>query len=108
MLEARIRIRSNNTQQPIISTQDIVSCSAYSQGCEGGFPYLVAGKYARDFGVTEEACYPYNGADSACTPNPQPGCNPQRWHTEGTHDDRHTSLSAYEQMHLTSLLEEGA
>jgi cathepsin C len=29
MMEARIRVRSNNTQQPILSTQDVVSCSLY-------------------------------------------------------------------------------
>lgn len=28
-------------------------------GCEGGFPYLIAGKYAQDFGLVEESCYPY-------------------------------------------------
>ena len=25
--------------------QDIVSCSALAQGCEGGFPYLIAGRW---------------------------------------------------------------
>lgn len=38
-------------------------------GCEGGFPYLVSGKYAQDFGVVEEHCYPYLGVDtSTCAP----------------------------------------
>ncbi|XP_048454020.1 dipeptidyl peptidase 1 [Rhincodon typus] len=67
MLEARIRIRTNNTQTPILSTQQIVSCSQYSQGCEGGFPYLIAGKYAQDFGLVEEHCFPYVGMDTPCT-----------------------------------------
>ena len=43
MLEARFRVASNNTQTPVLSPQDIVECCNYSQGCEGGFPYLVAG-----------------------------------------------------------------
>lgn len=81
MLEARIRIRSNMTQQPFLSNQDVVSCSPYSQGCNGGFPYLVAGKYGRDYGFTEEACFPYKAADLECKPNPQPSCNPRRWYT---------------------------
>jgi cathepsin C len=81
MLEARIRIRSKNAKQPILSPQDVLSCSNYAQGCSGGFPYLIAGKYGRDYGLLEEACYPYQGIDSACTPNPQPGCNRQRWMT---------------------------
>ena len=36
MFEARVRILSNGTKTPVFSTQDIVSCSEYSQGCEGG------------------------------------------------------------------------
>ncbi len=35
-------------------------------GCEGGFPYLIAGKYAEDFGLVEESCYPYKGRDDPC------------------------------------------
>lgn len=65
MLEARIRIRTNNTENPIFSPQQVVSCSEYSQGCDGGFPYLI-GKYAQDFGVVEESCFPYIGKDSPC------------------------------------------
>uniref|UniRef100_A0A915K5N2 Peptidase C1A papain C-terminal domain-containing protein n=1 Tax=Romanomermis culicivorax TaxID=13658 RepID=A0A915K5N2_ROMCU len=30
MLEARYRIRSNNTRQPIFSPQDVIECSEYS------------------------------------------------------------------------------
>ena len=36
MFEARVRIMSNGSVTPVFSTQDIVSCSEYSQGCEGG------------------------------------------------------------------------
>ncbi|XP_011676840.1 dipeptidyl peptidase 1 isoform X1 [Strongylocentrotus purpuratus] len=67
MLESRLRIATNNSIQLVFSTQDVVSCSEYSQGCEGGFPYLVAGKYAEDFGVVEESCYPYEGTDISCS-----------------------------------------
>ncbi|XP_054829743.1 dipeptidyl peptidase 1 [Eublepharis macularius] len=66
MMEARIRILSNNTQTPVLSPQQIVSCTEYAQGCMGGFPYLV-GKYAQDFGVAEESCLPYTGVDSPCS-----------------------------------------
>ncbi|XP_041114514.1 dipeptidyl peptidase 1 [Polyodon spathula] len=70
MLEARIRILTNNTQTPVFSTQQVVSCSEYSQGCDGGFPYLI-GKYIQDFGVVEEKCFPYIGKDSPCTLKPE-------------------------------------
>ena len=70
MLEARFRLMTNNTMQTYFSPQDIVSCSKYSQGCEGGFPYLIAGKYAEDFGVVEEACNMYRAHDSTCQEKP--------------------------------------
>nr|XP_003219399.1 PREDICTED: dipeptidyl peptidase 1 [Anolis carolinensis] len=66
MLESRIRILTNNSQTPTLSPQKVVSCSQYSQGCDGGFPYLIAGKYAQDFGVVEEDCFPYTATDSPC------------------------------------------
>ncbi|KAK6994022.1 dipeptidyl peptidase 1-like isoform X2 [Biomphalaria glabrata] len=69
MDEARVRIQTNNTQQPVFSTQDIVECSPYSQGCNGGFPYLISGKYAEDYGLVLEECNPYKGVDGKCQTN---------------------------------------
>ncbi|XP_054719292.1 LOW QUALITY PROTEIN: dipeptidyl peptidase 1-like [Uloborus diversus] len=66
MLESRLRIMTNNSLKVTFSPQDIVSCSDYSQGCEGGFPYAIAGKYAQDFGVVPEDCFPYEGHDGDC------------------------------------------
>ncbi|KAG1652911.1 Dipeptidyl peptidase 1 [Nymphon striatum] len=63
MLEARLRIATNNKNKVILSPQDIVGCSEYSQG---GFPYLIAGKYAQDFGVVSEKCFHYKGHDTKC------------------------------------------
>ena len=67
MLEARVKILTNNTASPVFSPQDVVSCSPLSQGCDGGFPYLVAGRYAKDYGVVAEDCNPYGGKDGACS-----------------------------------------
>ncbi|XP_075054810.1 dipeptidyl peptidase 1-like [Mixophyes fleayi] len=67
MLESRIRVMTRLQQKPILSPQQVVSCSNYSQGCDGGFPYLIAGKYAQDFGIVEDADFPYTGSDSPCT-----------------------------------------
>ncbi|GFY38191.1 dipeptidyl peptidase 1 [Trichonephila inaurata madagascariensis] len=66
MLESRLRIQTNNKVQVVFSPQDIVGCSKYSQGCSGGFPYLIAGKYAQDFGVVAEECFPYEYKDDSC------------------------------------------
>lgn len=74
MLEARVRISSNGTMQPVFSTQDVVSCSKYSQGCDGGFPYLIAGNYGQDFGIVEESCFPYQGKDSISCSRERQGC----------------------------------
>jgi len=65
-IEARIRIATNNKKQPVLSTQQVVDCSPYGQGCEGGFPYLIAGRWAKDFGFVDEECYKYEGADNTC------------------------------------------
>ncbi|RWS06917.1 Dipeptidyl peptidase 1-like protein [Dinothrombium tinctorium] len=66
MIESRLKVQTNNTVNLQLSTQDIVSCSRYSQGCEGGFPYLVAGKYGQDYGFIQEKCDPYVGSDVPC------------------------------------------
>ncbi|XP_005091689.1 dipeptidyl peptidase 1 isoform X2 [Aplysia californica] len=71
MAEARVRIQTNNTQTPVFSPQDIVECSEYSQGCAGGFPYLIGGKYAEDFGLVLEKCNPYTGKNGKCQTDPK-------------------------------------
>jgi len=64
-LEARFRIASKNTFQPVFSSQNILDCSIYNQGCAGGYPYLVM-KHAHEFGIVEDACSTYQGRDSKC------------------------------------------
>jgi len=60
MIASRIRVKTMNREKPHLSSQKVLSCSAYSQGCKGGFPFLV-GKYAQDFGMTEYEKEPYQG-----------------------------------------------
>ena len=64
MLESRLAIASGGRERPTLSVQEILSCSAYSQGCLGGFPYLV-GKYLTDVGVVSEQCFPTTDAATA-------------------------------------------
>ncbi|XP_034247774.1 dipeptidyl peptidase 1-like [Thrips palmi] len=66
MMEARLRIRVNNTRTLSLSPQDVVSCSGLSQGCDGGIPFLIGGRYAQDYGMVPEQFAPYTGRDSAC------------------------------------------
>jgi cathepsin C len=67
MNEARWRIWKNKTDSSVTySVQDILDCSQYSQSCNGGFAYLVSGKYGEDFGLTRESCNPYVGVRNDC------------------------------------------
>ena len=75
MFEARARVQTNNNWQPLFSEQEITSCSDYSQGCSGGFPYLIS-KYGQDFGIVDENCYNYTATDDECLAV-DPTC--QRW-----------------------------
>ncbi|KAA3670141.1 cathepsin C, partial [Paragonimus westermani] len=72
-LEARVRLWSNFTREPILSPQDIVDCSPYSEGCDGGFAYLIGGKYAEVFGIPEEKCDPYTARKADKCPT-KPDC----------------------------------
>jgi len=93
-IEARIRIATNNQHQPVLSTQQVVDCSPYSQGCEGGFPYLIAGKWGQDFGFVEEKAYPYEGKDAKCR---DPGLKEFMKDSEGIefHDEAHFTQRYY-------------
>eukprot|EP00301_Raphidiophrys_heterophryoidea_P027933 c9899_g1_i3.p1 GENE.c9899_g1_i3~~c9899_g1_i3.p1 ORF type:complete len:566 (-),score=106.00 c9899_g1_i3:161-1858(-) len=81
MVEARIRIKTNNTLQVKLSPQSILSCSVYSQGCDGGFPFLV-GKYGQDYGFLEESCLPYQPKKALCSWRCS---NPKVWYTNSYH-----------------------
>jgi len=67
VVASQILLRSNGSQKFDLSVNDIVGCSKLSQGCEGGFPYLTAGRYAEESGLIPEACNPYTGPGATCT-----------------------------------------
>jgi len=59
VMESRVRVATNNKQRPVFSVQEMITCGAsmnYNQGCSGGFGYLMAGKYANEFGFVDERC----------------------------------------------------
>ena len=70
MMYSRLKILSKGAIEKIFSPQDVVSCSQYSQGCDGGYSYL-ASKYADDFGMVEEDCFPYSARDDSCSNEPK-------------------------------------
>jgi C1A family cysteine protease len=58
-LESRLRIMTNNKDKTRFSKQFPLSCSFYSEGCEGGYPFLV-GKFFSEFELVPEDCFPYS------------------------------------------------
>jgi len=59
-LEAQLLLHSGASSDLDLSAEDIVGCSELSQGCDGGFPYIVAGRYAQDQGLVPMECVPYD------------------------------------------------
>lgn len=54
-MESRILIKTNQTSSPNLSLSGVLACSRYNQGCNGGYPELVA-KHGMDHGFYEEVC----------------------------------------------------
>jgi cathepsin C len=65
-LGSRLRIQTNNQDKTVFSPQFPISCNFYSEGCEGGYPFLV-GKFFHEFEVVPESCFPYTQSDSKCS-----------------------------------------
>jgi len=68
----RYCIASNQTQNPIMSAEFLVSCDQNDNGCEGGMP-MSAWEFIRDSGLPTEACQPYT--IPTCPPAQQPCLN---------------------------------
>jgi len=47
------------------SPDRVIKCGIYSQGCQGGFPYLAA-KFLQDFGSVSEKAQVYSDRDGKC------------------------------------------
>lgn len=65
-LESRLRILTNNQDKTKFSRQFPLSCNYYSEGCLGGYPYLVA-KFLNENEIIPEECFPYEGSNSNCS-----------------------------------------
>ena len=58
----KLRIASKGEARTTLSVQNVLSCSDYNQGCEGGYPLLVA-KFAEDIGWVPDECQAYHASD---------------------------------------------
>ena len=64
-LESRLRIMTNNKDRTEFSRQFPLGCSFYTEGCQGGDPFLVA-KFFHEFEVIPESCAPYDPLNVNC------------------------------------------
>jgi len=65
-LESRLRILTNNKDQTKFSRQFPLSCSFYTEGCDGGYPILVA-KFFNEFEIVPENCFEYKAKNLQCS-----------------------------------------
>jgi len=65
-LESRLRIMTNNKDRTEFSRQFPVSCSFYTEGCDGGYPILVA-KFFNEFEIIPESCFEYQAKNGKCS-----------------------------------------
>lgn len=65
-LESRLRILTNNQDKTLFSKQFPLSCNFYSEGCDGGYPVLVA-KFFNEFEIVPEDCFKYTQTNDKCS-----------------------------------------
>jgi C1A family cysteine protease len=85
-LEGRLRVMTNMKDTTRFSKQFPLSCNFYSEGCEGGFPFLV-GKFFNDFEIIPEKDFP-----SSSNPS-RPKCSELR---DFTKNKKKYTVSKYE------------
>jgi len=73
-LESRLRILTNMADKTEFSRQFPVSCNFYTEGCRGGYPYLVA-KFFNEFEIVPNDCFPYTSGTSSTTPKCSEVCD---------------------------------
>jgi len=65
-LESRVRILTENKDKTLFSKQFPISCSFYTEGCDGGYPILVA-KFFNEFEIIPEECFRYIAKNGDCS-----------------------------------------
>jgi len=65
MMSSRRKILENNPDAEAFSMQFPLFCSEFNQGCDGGYPELVA-KWSHDVALVPESCGKYNLGEQLC------------------------------------------
>jgi C1A family cysteine protease len=77
-LESRLRIKTNNKDKTLFSKQFALSCNFYSEGCDGGYPILVA-KFSKEFELVPEDCFEYTEKTNSCKNACDYKANPKKY-----------------------------
>ena len=65
-MESCLRVVTNNKDKTEFSRQFPLSFSFYTEGCEGGYPILVA-KFFNEFEIVPESCFNYQTKNGKCS-----------------------------------------
>jgi len=86
MLSARHRIRQRQPNHESFSISFPLMCSEYSQGCNGGYAFLMS-KWSHDVGLVPESCGGYSGEASSGQCGLQCDVNllEKRWRADNYH-----------------------
>ncbi|MCL2326926.1 MAG: C1 family peptidase [Bacteroidetes bacterium] len=68
-LEAVVNLYYNQQINMDLSEQELVSCNKLAAGCAFGSP-IDAFRYIRDYGIIDEASFPYQAIDTNCSQKP--------------------------------------
>ena len=71
---ANLLLAKEGIHEPIrLSTQSVVSCSWYNQGCDGGLEMLVH-RHAKEAGIPSDSCMQYTSGSSGQVPQCESHC----------------------------------
>lgn len=84
VLSDRFCIATNQSENIVLSPQDLVECDFTNHGCNGGNLFL-AWTYLKFFGVVEDNCKPYVSGDGHV-----PGCRKQCESKDGDYKKHHS------------------
>lgn len=84
MLSARHRIRQQDPTLEPFSINFPLYCSEYTQGCDGGYAFLVS-RWSQDVGLVPESCGMYAAKWGQCQMNCRSEDLSQRWRADNHH-----------------------
>jgi cathepsin C len=89
MLTVRHRIKQANPSAEAFSISFPLHCSEYTQGCDGGYAFLVS-RWSQDVGLVPKSCSPYRTSGGCALKCSSPAALERRWRA-----DNHRYVGGY-------------